>query len=153
MAQSKCDALQVGVWGVIYCTTTDRFLFGKRSAVVNKAGAWNFFGGRLDAGEHPRNALIRELAEEAALVVHERELIKLDFVVEDGKKDSGDETLRHMHFYLLRLHSEFVPTLNHEHSSYRWFRHNKLPTRFNRPTAIALKLGILAKSRAKTLSE
>lgn len=152
MAQIKGDALQIGVWGVIYCTTTDRFLFGKRSTVVNRAGAWNFFGGRVDAGEHPRSALVRELAEEATLSVTEEELIELDFVVEDANKTSGVETLRHMHFYLLRLHSEFVPTLNHEHSSYRWFRHNKLPTRFNRPTATALKLGILAKSRIKTLS-
>ena len=32
---------QPGAWAVIYCATTGKFLMGKRSAKVNKAGAWN----------------------------------------------------------------------------------------------------------------
>ena len=38
---------QPGAWAVIYCATTGKFLMGKRSAKVNKAGAWDLFGGRV----------------------------------------------------------------------------------------------------------
>ena len=53
---------QPGAWAVIYCATTGKFLMGKRSAKVNKAGAWNLFGGRIDNGERPRQALVRDLS-------------------------------------------------------------------------------------------
>ena len=61
--------------------TTGKFLMGKRSAKVNKAGAWNLFGGRVDNGERPRQALVRELGEEAGLNIKPQHLAKLR---EDG---------------------------------------------------------------------
>lgn len=68
---------QPGAWAVIYCATTGKFLMGKRSAKVNKAGAWNLFGGRIDNGERPRQALVRELGEEAGLNIKPQHLAKL----------------------------------------------------------------------------
>jgi len=55
---------QPGAWAVIYCSATGKFLMGKRSSKVNNGGAWNLFGGRIDDGERPREALVRELDEE-----------------------------------------------------------------------------------------
>ena len=141
----KESAIPAGAWAVIYCVATETFLFGKRSPAVNKGGTWNFFGGRVDRGELPRAALVRELAEEAGLKVKDEELIELHWV--PGLSGDGS-FVRDMHYYLLLLDSEFVPSLNFEHSDFRWFKHNELPAGFNRPTSIAIKGGILGKAKS-----
>jgi 8-oxo-dGTP diphosphatase len=133
-----------GAWAVIYCAVTETFLFGKRSAAVNKGGAWNFFGGRIDGGELPRAALTRELAEEAGLKIEPADLIELDCL--PGK--SGDGLfVRKMNYFLLLRDSEFAPSLNFEHSEFRWFKHDQLPTEFNRPTLLAIENGLLEKAK------
>ena len=131
----KPSSSQAGAWAIIRCADTGKFLLGKRSGEVNNAGAWNFFGGRVDRGEDPRRALVRELVEEAGLRVKEKQLIKLGHV-------SGG---RSMHYFLLCLEQEIAPRLNREHSSFRWFKRRSLPARFNRPTTVAIKQGLLNK--------
>jgi len=44
---------------------------------VNKSGRWNLFGGHIDNGEHPKEALVSELDEEAGLNIKSRHLNKL----------------------------------------------------------------------------
>ena len=53
-----------GAWMVIYCLGTGAFLLGKRGAWMHKAGTWNFFGGHINPGESPEQAVLRELREE-----------------------------------------------------------------------------------------
>jgi 8-oxo-dGTP diphosphatase len=131
---------KAGVWAIIQCADTGKVLLGKRSSVVNNGGAWNFFGGRVDRGESPRTALLRELVEEAGLRVKEKQLVKLG----QGRHRSGD---RELHYYLLRLEREVAPRLNREHSNFGWFKPGRLPARFNRPTTIAIKKGLLGSLR------
>lgn len=142
--------IQAGAWAVIYCPRTQTFLFGKRSSAVNKGGAWNFFGGRVDAEEAPRAALVRELLEEAAIQVEESDLQELACIagVKNGFRGDGP-SLRNMHYYLLCLDASFVPTLNFEHSDYHWYAPDALPRRFNRPTILAIRAGILQQARAQ----
>ncbi|WP_398305097.1 NUDIX hydrolase [Zoogloea sp.] len=135
---------KAGVWAIIQCADTGKVLLGKRSSVVNNGGAWNFFGGRVDRGESPRTALLRELVEEAGLRVKEKQLVKLGRVFGDGVHGGGD---RELHYYLLRLEREVVPRLNREHSNFGWFKPGRLPARFNRPTTIAIKKGLLGSLR------
>jgi 8-oxo-dGTP diphosphatase len=134
---------QAGAWAVIYCAATNKFLLGKRSAKVNKSGAWNLFGGRIDSGEHPREALVRELGEEAGLSVKPRHLTKLHTVTRRlrSRRDGRD-----MHYFVMKAEREFSPRLNSEHSDYRWFKAKQLPSRFNNPTSIAIKKGLLDKA-------
>lgn len=130
---------QAGAWAVIYCTATRKFLLGKRSAKVNKSGAWNLFGGRIDNGERPREALVRELGEEAGLSIKPGRLAKLHTV-------SRKQSARDMHYYVMRADREFSPRLNREHSDFRWFTAKQLPSRFNGPTSLAIKKGLLEKA-------
>ncbi|MFZ4539981.1 NUDIX hydrolase [Propionivibrio sp.] len=133
---------QPGAWAVIYCSATGKFLMGKRSSKVNKGGAWNLFGGRIDDGERPREALVRELDEEAGLNVKLRHLAKLHTATR--RLRSGDVE-RDMHYYVIQADREFSPRLNREHSDFRWFKATQLPSRFNEPTWVAIKKGLLQK--------
>lgn len=137
----KPSSARTGAWAIIQCIETGKFLLGKRSEVVNNSGLWNFFGGRVDRGEAPRKALMRELVEETGLRVKEKQLIKLGRVSSFG----GDVANRDMHYYLLRVSREIAPRLNREHSNFRWFKPGSLPEKFNRPTTAAIKRGLLNK--------
>jgi 8-oxo-dGTP diphosphatase len=137
---------QPGAWAVIYCAATNKFLLGKRSAKVNKSGAWNLFGGRIDSGEHPRAALVRELGEEAGLNIKPRHLTKLHTVTR-RLRSRRDE--RDMHYFVMKADREFSPRLNSEHSDFRWFKAKQLPSRFNGPTSIAIKKGLLEKAASQ----
>jgi 8-oxo-dGTP diphosphatase len=47
-----------------------RVLIAQRPAGKHMAGGWEFPGGKVEPGEEPRNALMRELHEELGVVVH-----------------------------------------------------------------------------------
>lgn len=136
-----CD--QPGAWAVIYCAATGKFLLGKRSSKMNKAGAWNLFGGRIDPGEGPKKALARELGEEVGLSVKPRQLSKLHTITH--RRRAGQRE-RDLHYYVIKAEREFSPKLNREHSDYRWVTPKELPSRFNGPTSVAIKKGLLNKA-------
>ncbi|GMV56765.1 MAG: hypothetical protein AMXMBFR6_25700 [Betaproteobacteria bacterium] len=58
-------------WVEVACAVLERadgqFLLGRRAAGGVYAGHWEFPGGKLEAGETPRAALVRELREELAI--------------------------------------------------------------------------------------
>jgi 8-oxo-dGTP diphosphatase len=56
-----------------------RVLLAERPQGKPLAGLWEFPGGKVDAGETPERALIRELAEELGIDVHESCLAPLAF--------------------------------------------------------------------------
>ena len=57
------------VGGYALCTDDDgRVLLARLSAIEVDVGAWTLPGGGIDFGEHPDDAVIRELAEETGLV-------------------------------------------------------------------------------------
>lgn len=57
----------------------DRVLIAQRPAGKTLAGLWEFPGGKVEAGERPEDALIRELAEELGVTVEEPCLAPLTF--------------------------------------------------------------------------
>ena len=57
----------------------NRVLVSKRPEGKSLAGLWEFPGGKVEAGERPEQALIRELDEELGIVVGERCLMPLTF--------------------------------------------------------------------------
>lgn len=67
---------------VVACALVDpdnRVLVTQRPEGKSLAGLWEFPGGKLEAGERPEPALIRELAEELGIEVKEACLAPLTF--------------------------------------------------------------------------
>src|SRR3981081_400175 len=59
---------------VVACALLDadgRVLIAQRSSEKQMAGLWEFPGGKIEAGERPEEALIRELREELGIEVQE----------------------------------------------------------------------------------
>jgi 8-oxo-dGTP diphosphatase len=57
-----------------------RVLVAQRPAGKSLAGLWEFPGGKIEPGEAPAAALVRELAEELGITVAEADLQPLSFV-------------------------------------------------------------------------
>lgn len=92
---------------LIYASSTDRFLVEQRGINVNHPLTFGLFGGAIDAGETPKEAMCRELREETGLVV-----AKFDYRMKLGKSP--------VHLYAKIVRQEFIPNLSWESASYRW---------------------------------
>jgi 8-oxo-dGTP diphosphatase len=67
---------------VAACALVDadgRVLIARRPVGKEMAGLWEFPGGKVEPGERPEDALIRELAEELAICVNDACLAPLTF--------------------------------------------------------------------------
>jgi 8-oxo-dGTP diphosphatase len=59
--------------------TAGQTLVQKRAANRSMAGLWEFPGGKIEAGERPEDALVRELREELGITVQPDDLTPLSF--------------------------------------------------------------------------
>lgn len=93
-----------------------RVLLGRRTSAIRFAGMWDAFGGHLERGESPEEALRRELREELGIRVTSAEPL--------GEYDDLDptsrETFRH-HLFLVTAWDGEPHVANEEHSEIRWF--------------------------------
>jgi 8-oxo-dGTP diphosphatase len=92
-----------------------RVLIAKRPPDKAMAGLWEFPGGKIEAGETPEQALIRELAEELGIMVKEPCLAPFTFA-----SHSYDRFHLLMPLYLCRRW-EGTP-VPREHTSIKWVR-------------------------------
>ena len=103
----------MGVTGVIYNDNNEILVF-KHSY---RAHAWSLPGGYMKAGEHPQEALEREIKEESGLVVSADDLLKTRTDRETARID--------MCYTGVLIGGEFTPT--HEVTEYGFFTIEKLP--------------------------
>lgn len=107
---------------VAACALVDpdgRVLLAQRPEGKSMAGLWEFPGGKVEAGERPEDALIRELNEELAITVREACLAPLTFA---SHCYPGFHLL--MPFYICRRWDGFVRAA--EGQVIKWVRVNEL---------------------------
>ena len=107
------DQFLVGVTGIIFNDKNEILLFKH----TYRSHAWSLPGGYLKSGEHPREALEREIKEESGLVVS----------IDDSLKTRTDrDTARLDMCYIgILIGGDFTPTS--EVSEYGFFTKDKLP--------------------------
>ncbi|SDF54750.1 MULTISPECIES: (deoxy)nucleoside triphosphate pyrophosphohydrolase [Thalassobaculum] len=92
-----------------------RVLIAKRPEGKKLAGLWEFPGGKVDPGETPEAALIRELREELGIDTHESCLAPLTFA-----SHAYDDFHLLMPLYVCRRWKGEVT--RHEHADLAWVR-------------------------------
>jgi 8-oxo-dGTP diphosphatase len=97
----------------------NRVLIGQRPPGKAMAGLWEFPGGKVEPGETPEDAIIREIAEELGVIVTKPCLAPLTF----ASFDYPDFHLL-MPLYVCRRW-EGTPVAR-EHSALKWVRANRL---------------------------
>lgn len=104
---------------------TGRILLAKRSSEedpemgVMEPGTWGTWGGKVDWGENPKDAVVREVEEE---VGYDGEY-KLAFLWTYSDPEEGFE----YHNFLALVPHEFKPKLNWENESSRWVEFGEWP--------------------------
>jgi ADP-ribose pyrophosphatase YjhB (NUDIX family) len=107
------DQFLVGVTGIIFNEKREILLFKH----TYRSHAWALPGGYLKSGEHPREALEREIKEESGLVVSVDEPLKT--------RTDRDSARLDMCYTGILIGGDFVPS--HEVSEYGFFAQDKLP--------------------------
>ncbi len=103
------DLPTVLVVAVALIDTDGRVLIAQRPEGKKLAGLWEFPGGKVEPGERPEQALIRELQEELGI---------------DVNSHAYDSFHLLMPLYLCRRWSGVVQ--NREHAALKWVRPNQL---------------------------
>lgn len=107
------DQFLVGVTGIIFNDKNEVLLFKH----IYRPHAWSLPGGYLKAGEHPHEALEREIKEESNLVVSVDESLKT--------RTDRDTARLDMCYTGILIGGDFKAT--HEVSEYGFFTQDKLP--------------------------
>lgn len=102
----------------------DKCLLCKRSEKYSNPNQWFFPAGKIEKGETPREAAVRELYEETDFELSENEI---DFVgtipaIEDGVKSETE----FIYIFISELSDEILPDLEsasdgHEHTECKYF--------------------------------
>jgi ADP-ribose pyrophosphatase YjhB (NUDIX family) len=103
----------VGVTGIIFNEKNEVLLFKH----TYRSHSWSLPGGYLKSGEHPREALEREIKEESGFVVSVDESLKT--------RTDRDTARLDMCYIGVLIGGDFVPT--HEVSEYGFFTQDTLP--------------------------
>lgn len=107
---------------VAACALVDRdgrVLIAQRPEGKNEAGLWEFPGGKLDPGETPEAALVRELKEELGVETEKSCLAPIAF----ASHPAGDFHLLMPLFVCRKWTGQPVA---HEHQALKWVRPNAL---------------------------
>jgi len=119
------DSMTPTAAGIMF-TRGDRFLVLLRTDPGFES--WGLPGGKIEAGETPKQAALRETWEETRFIA-----------AADGLVWLHEHQYRTTRFvtYRYEVFQEFEPTLDHEHSDYRWITRDEATTLPMHPGVIA----------------
>ena len=103
----------MGVGTLIVAAKTSRVLLSLRSPHKTHPMQWSLFGGMVDEGEQPKEALLRELTEEMNFIPDIEKIYPFDIY------QSKDKQFRYYSFVCV-VADEFSPELNQENCGYCW---------------------------------
>jgi len=118
---------KTGYWGskgagcLLVSMKTGKILIPKRSALVLEPGTWGVFGGAVDPEENEKQAVAREVHEEAGKKIDPSSLEVL-YTYTDESKGFKYTT------YVGIVSDEFLPVLNWESSDAHWFEFGNWPS-------------------------
>ena len=115
-------------------------LLSRRKSGTHLAGMWEFPGGKVEAGEDPRAALVRELEEELGISVTVGEIVDVTF----HRYDDADKAVLLLFFEATRTPSSPEPKAL-DVAEVAWFRDDALDPAAFPPADVA----VLAKVRAR----
>lgn len=92
---------------------SDEVLLCRRAEGAHLAGAWEFPGGKVEDGEHPREALVREIREELSC------LVSVGAALPDVEHEYPEVAIRLLPFLCV---VEDGRPLALEHEELAWFR-------------------------------
>ena len=119
MAEAVSGKPIVLVSAVALIDADSRVLLARRPEGKAMAGLWEFPGGKVDAGETPEAALIRELFEELGIDTHESCLAPIGF----ASYGYDDFHLLMLLFVCRKWHGDPVPR---EGQELAWVRPNRM---------------------------
>ena len=109
-----------------------RVLLTQRKAGAHLAGMWEFPGGKVEAGEDPRAALVRELREELGVDVNVGEAVDVTFHRYDEDAEDANEPARTKAVLLLFFEATRTPASSEPRAldvaAFRWAARDELPT-------------------------
>ncbi|MEX2614488.1 MAG: NUDIX hydrolase [Alphaproteobacteria bacterium] len=115
---------QTGFWGraaagcLIMAEETGRILIPHRSEHCQQPNTWGTWGGALDHGESPVDAVLRELSEEAGFHAPVETIPLYVFRHESGFQ---------YHNFLITTAREFEPAINWETQAFAWTEFGNWP--------------------------
>ncbi len=104
---------KAGVGTLLYSIDTNRVLLNLRSPHKTHGMCWSLWGGMINEGEVPIDALMRELSEEMGLLPDIIKHVAFDMY------QSPDGHFKYYSF-VSAVRSEFIPILNSESCGYAW---------------------------------
>lgn len=103
--------INIGCGAFVYSLSTKRYLFLLRNQKKH-AGSWGLVGGKVENGESPAEALVREINEEIGSIEINKIIPIEKFTAENNKFE--------YYTYVITVASEFIPLLNDEHRGFAW---------------------------------
>ena len=106
-------ASKTGVGTIFVSTKTKRILLNLRAQHKTHSMCWSLWGGMMEDGEQPKDALLRELTEEMGYVPDIEKIYPFDVY------QSKDKHFKYYSFVCI-TEDEFIPVLNRESCGYCW---------------------------------
>jgi 8-oxo-dGTP pyrophosphatase MutT (NUDIX family) len=132
------DEVKVQAAGTLFVTPEGRVLLCKRAPSGDHHGEWALPGGKVEDGETPLQAAMREALEELAVPAYPGEG---RFFSRTQSNDGVDFST-----FVCAVPGEFTPTLCPEHTAFGWFPLDDLPA--NLHPGVKASLGPLALGHA-----